>query len=59
MPNAPCPKLVTKIDISPHQPERTASIPSKNPSLICVYLRLSAFICGKNLTLDRNRQFFP
>ncbi|MCL1463964.1 hypothetical protein [Argonema galeatum] len=25
--------------------------------LICVYLRSSVFICGKNLTNDDNRQF--
>ncbi|MCL1464580.1 hypothetical protein [Argonema galeatum] len=26
-------------------------------SLICVHLRSSVFICGKNLTNDDNRQF--
>jgi len=29
----------------------------KNRALICVHLRSSVFICGKNLTPDDNRQF--
>jgi hypothetical protein len=38
-------------------PSPVAAIASKICSLICVYLCLSAFICGKNLTPNSHRQF--